>query len=173
CFRACPGAPAGAQSAGRHLMPGLGRLGLLLASAALFGGGAVRGEGAPAEPGSSAEGEALQERQTPYDGRFTFVRLRFDAAGPGMGYTPPWAHDYPRAERNLMRILEFATLLAPRTDGSNIFAVDDPELTKYPLAYLCEAGFWTQSDEQAAALRAWLLKGGFLIVDDFRGGDIY
>lgn len=154
-------------------MLGFARLGLLLAGAALFGRTAMRGESAPAEPASGVGNEVLQEWQTPYDGRFTFVRLRFDAAGPGMGYTPPWAHDYPRAERNLMRILEFATLLAPRTDGGNIFAADDPELTKYPLAYMCEPGFWTQSDEQAAALRAWLLKGGFLIVDDFRGGDIY
>src|SRR5690606_30345675 len=80
---------------------------------------------------------------------------------------------YPRAERNLMRILDFATTLAPRVDGSNIFAVDDPELSRFPLAYLCEPGFWTQTDGEAEALRNWLLKGGFLIVDDFRGGDIF
>lgn len=123
--------------------------------------------------GVGAAAADFQDRQTPYDGRFTFVRLRFAAEGPGMGYSPPWSHDYPRAERNLMRILDFATLLAPRLDGSNIFEMDDPELSKFPLAYLCEPGFWTQTDQQAEALRNWLLKGGFLIVDDFRGGDIY
>jgi hypothetical protein len=142
------------------------RAGWLMVAAAACGGIAVLGEVARAAADD-------QDRQSAYDGRFTFVRLRFTAEGQGMGYTPPWAHDYPRAERNLMRIVDFATLLAPRLDGGNIFSVDDPELSKFPLAYLCEPGFWTQTDEEVLALRAWLLKGGFLIIDDFRGGDIY
>lgn len=141
------------------------RAGALLTAAVVCGGFGYR-ELAPA-PAVDA-----QLRQTEYDGRFTFVRLRF---GPetGIGFSPPWAHDYPRADRNLMRILDFATLLGPRTDGSNIFAVDDPELSRYPLAYLCEPGYWTPSEEEVQALRAWLLKGGFLIVDDFRGADLF
>jgi hypothetical protein len=36
---------------------------------------------------------------------------------------------------------------------------------------MAEAGYWTQTDEEAANLRAYLLKGGFIIFDDFRGGD--
>lgn len=146
-------------------MRAMRRTSALLLAAVACGGIALAAEGRPVRVDD-------QERQTEYDGRFTFVRLRFEPSGGG-GYSPPWAHDYPRAERNLMRIVDFATLLAPRLDGSNIFAVDDPELAKYPLAYLCEPGFWTQTEDEAAALRAWLLKGGFLIIDDFRGGDIY
>jgi len=41
-------------------------------------------------------------------------------------------------------------------------------LFKYPVAYLCEPGSWVLSDEEAAGLRAYLQKGGFVIVDDFR-----
>jgi hypothetical protein len=140
---------------------------VLLLAAAASGALALRGEASPAGD------DPVQEWHKPYDGRFTFVRLRFDAEGPGMGYSPPWSHDYPRAERNFMRILDFATLLAPRMDGGNILELSDPELAKYPLAYLCEPGFWRQTEEEAEALRNWLLKGGFLIFDDFRGGDIY
>ena len=40
---------------------------------------------------------------------------------------------------------------------------------RYPLAYMSEPGYWTQTDEQAASLRAYLLKGGFLVFDDFHG----
>lgn len=116
---------------------------------------------------------APEDGNSAYDGTFTFVRLRFDAYGMAPGGGPPWSHDYPRAERNLMRILDEITLVAPRVDGTNILTVGDPELGKFPLAYICEPGFWKQSDEEVAALRAWLLKGGFLIVDDFRAGDIY
>ena len=46
--------------------------------------------------------------------------------------------------------------------------LDDPELFKYPIAYIIEVGWWTLTDREAAALRAYLQKGGFLIVDDFK-----
>ena len=36
---------------------------------------------------------------------------------------------------------------------------------------MAEAGFWTQTDEEAANLGAYLQKGGFMIFDDFRGND--
>jgi hypothetical protein len=54
-------------------------------------------------------------------------------------------------------------------DGGNILAADDPELFKYPVAYLCEPGFWTVTNEEAESLRNYLRKGGFLIIDDFVG----
>ena len=108
----------------------------------------------------------------PYDGRFTFVRLRY---GPPVSYASQrvmWSHDYPTGERNFMRIMDELTLLAPHTDETNIFALDDPELFNFPVAYLCEPGYqWTEDDRETAGLRAYLLKGGFLIVDDFRAGD--
>jgi hypothetical protein len=109
-------------------------------------------------------------RNLPYDGRFTFARLKF-TTGPGGYYymgLPAWAHGYPRAEDNLSRILGEISLLDPHVDGSNVLALDDPDLCKYPVAYMTEAGYWTMTDKEAAAFRAWLLKGGFVIFDDFR-----
>ncbi len=106
----------------------------------------------------------------PYDGRFTFARITYETAPGGYYYggLPAWAHGYPTAEMNLMRILDDMTLLGPHLDGSNAVALDDPALFRYPVAYMTEAGFWTMSDEQAADLQAYLLKGGFVIFDDFR-----
>jgi hypothetical protein len=111
---------------------------------------------------------------TPYNGRFTFVRLRFQPSdwGPGRyqwGLDLKWNHDYPRAEAHFMKMLQELTMLDPNLEGGNILALDDPELFKYPVAYLCEPGFWTLSAAETAGLRAYLLKGGFLIVDDFAG----
>jgi hypothetical protein len=105
-----------------------------------------------------------------YDGRFTFARLTY-TTGPGGYYyrgLPAWAHGYNLAESNLMRIMREVTGLRPHVDQSNAFAFDDPELLKYPVAYMTEAGFWTMTDHEAAGLRAYLLKGGFVIFDDFR-----
>ena len=45
--------------------------------------------------------------------------------------------------------------------------MDDPALAKYPIAYLSEPGYWLPDPSEAAGLRTWLQKGGFLIVDDF------
>jgi hypothetical protein len=108
-----------------------------------------------------------------YDGRFTFVRLRFtplqDYGGRGgwRGRDLKWDHDYPRAERHLTRILDELTSIGPNVVGSNILSVDDPELFKYPVAYLSEPGFWTLTADEAASLREYLMKGGFVIFDDF------
>lgn len=114
-----------------------------------------------------------------YDGRFTFVRLRFDPMAGwsgGGGYfrgDQKWDHDYPRAERNLTKILDELTALTPYLGGSNILTAEDPELFKYPVAYLSEPGFWTVNDKEVENLRAYLLKGGFIIFDDFAGEQWY
>jgi len=108
----------------------------------------------------------FSEVNTPYDGRFTFVRLRFDpfcCAPRDM----KWDHDYPTAERNFARILDELTSIDPYLDGGNVLSIDDPDLFKYPVAYLSEPGYWTMSEAEVESLRNYLLKGGFLILDDF------
>jgi len=106
----------------------------------------------------------------PYDGKFTFARIRY-TVGPGGYYyrgLPSWAHGYPRGERNLTKILNEVSYLAPHIEESNVLKLDDPELFKFPVAYFAEAGYWEMNDKEAAGLRAYLLKGGFMIFDDFR-----
>ena len=103
-----------------------------------------------------------------YDGRFTFVRLRY---GPNVGFVSQqirWSHDYPTGERHFMKILNELSYLNAHTEETSIYALDDEELFKYPVAYLCEPGDWTMTDREAATFRAYLQKGGFLIIDDFR-----
>lgn len=113
----------------------------------------------------------LSTLNVPYDGRFIFARLMFDPlGGPQGGFRGmdlKWDHDYPRAERNFMRILGELTSMHPYMGGGNVLAMDDPELFKYPIAYLSEPGFWTMTPAEEENLRAYLLKGGFLILDDF------
>ena len=108
----------------------------------------------------------------PYNGKFTFVRVKFEPTRWGRGpyqwgLDLKWNHDYPTAERNLMTILKQFTSIAPNMGKSNIYALDDPELFRYPWAYLCEVGFWNPTEAEAESLRTYLLKGGFLVVDDF------
>jgi hypothetical protein len=105
-----------------------------------------------------------------YDGRFTFVRLKYTTAPGGYWYGgwPAWGHGYPISEQNLMNIMNEVSYLNPHVDEVNVLTLDDPELFKYPVAYVIEVDWWAMTDSEAARLRTYLQKGGFLIVDDFK-----
>jgi hypothetical protein len=137
----------------------LARLGLVLLLAGLVASAAL----AQRRGGRGGRGGfTTTVNNLPYDGRFAFVRLRYIEYGAA-----GWAFDYPQMERNFMTILQDLTTIGPHVQGSNVFTMDDPELFQHPVAYLSEPGYWLPGDAEAAGLRDWLLKGGFLIVDDF------
>jgi hypothetical protein len=99
-------------------------------------------------------------QNTEYDGRFALVRARYQAYNM-------WAADYPLMEHNLSRMLYDITELRPNLDAANVRDLDDPELARFPLVYLTEPGYWIPDESEVQGLRAYLEKGGFLIVDDF------
>jgi len=134
-------------------------------------GAAVFGDSSVGEP---AEQWTLWDGNVDYDGRLVFVRVRYTMGlgmygrARGSRGEPPWMHDYPTADIHMMKILKELTLVAPRIDASNVLTLDDPALFDYPIAYMSEPGYWTMTDEEAKGLRAYLLKGGLIIFDDFR-----
>lgn len=137
-------------------------------------GGSLTAQRIPFTAANADEYTPDGSENKPYDGRVQFVRLRYRdgmaAFGRG-GLLSPWAHDYPRADSHLMMILNELTLLRPRTTGSNVFSLDDELLTAFPLAYMSEPGYWQASETEARGLRDYLLKGGFIVFDDFRARD--
>lgn len=115
------------------------------------------------------------KKNVPYDGRFTFARIKYRGYSHFSNEGPGWSHDYPRAESHFTRILREITTLRPFVEtedviGGNILALDDPDLFKFPVAYLSEPGGWFPTDSEVAGLRKYLTKGGFIIFDDFDGG---
>jgi hypothetical protein len=108
----------------------------------------------------------------PYDGQFTFVRLRWRGGTYGVRVLGgadinAWLHEFPRAEQNLMRILKDLTSIDARTDGSRVLTLDHADLFKYPIVMMWEPGYWVMTDREAVRLREYLLKGGFVIFNDF------
>jgi len=97
---------------------------------------------------------------SPYDAKFAIVRLWYPHYGG-------WAFDYPDMEQNLNKILPAVTAITPSPSGGNVLRMDDPELLKFPIAYLSEPGYWYPSETEVEGLRTYIEKGGFLIVDDF------
>src|SRR5205814_7179556 len=90
-----------------------------------------------------------------YDGRFTFVRVRYETGPGGYWYRglPAWAPGHPMAEQNLMRIMNEVSFLGAQ-ESINTVTLDDPALFKYPIAYIIEASCWQLNDREAAGLRA-------------------
>ncbi len=102
---------------------------------------------------------------------FSFVRLKFDAdRGPRFGGGRLWDDDAPNADLNLIFRLYQVTSLKVRP-GVNWIDITVAELPEYPFVYLAAGGRVVLNDDEASALRNYLLNGGFLMVDDFWGDD--
>jgi hypothetical protein len=107
-----------------------------------------------------------------YDGGFHFCRVWFrqNPYGDGDG----WYVDYPRADENLsIRLGELTKApVAHDVEGNPFYSVvrlTDPALFQCPFVMMSEPGGSFFSSDEAAGLRAYLLKGGFLWADDFWG----
>lgn len=111
----------------------------------------------------------------PYDGRFVLARLIYEGAPGGCYYRgePSWAHGYGfttngPAEQNLMKIMAHVSTVRPHVEATNAIAINDPELFKYPVAFMVEAGYLTLNPREVRSLHDYIMKGGFLIIDDTR-----
>jgi hypothetical protein len=87
---------------------------------------------------------------------------------------PYWAIDYPLAEINFLPALGRLTNLnvAPAIDQDiRHFELTDDRLFNYPFLWLQQPAqaYWNPTDRDAAALREYLARGGFLLIDDFHG----
>jgi hypothetical protein len=106
------------------------------------------------------------------DGGFRFCRVWFRNGSTGDG--DGWFVDYPRAGENLsIRLMEVTRTRVTQDGEGNpapvIVRLTDPALFRCPFLMMSEPGGSFLSNEEAANLRAYLLKGGFLWVDDFWG----
>ncbi len=128
--------------------------------------------GAAALPQTTQVDERFGERKDVSD-KFKFARIMHGGLFPGMPLGDrgmPWSHDYPEAGLHFSKLLtELSKLQVNFEENEYIFSFADPNLFKYPFAYLCEVGDMELSDEEIQGMREYMLRGGFVMVDDFRG----
>ena len=84
-----------------------------------------------------------------------------------------WTQDYPRAERHLAQALRRLTRLNVRSVEQPVNLDDGDDVYNWPWLAAGEMGDWLLTDAQAAKLRDYLLRGGFLYLDDFWGPEEY
>lgn len=101
---------------------------------------------------------------------FAFARLRYMPKrngywGRGGG---AWSTDYPKADRQFAQGLRRLTRLHTRS-VEQVIEPDSDDMYNYPWIYATEVGRWDFTERHAARLREYLLKGGFMMTDDFHG----
>lgn len=103
---------------------------------------------------------------------FTFVRIQWSQTAWNSvprgrrGYR--WDTDWPDADLNLSYRLQQLTSIKTDPNGK-ILRLTDEELFKYPFIYIIEPGSMVLAEAEVLALREYLERGGFLMVDDFWG----
>lgn len=107
------------------------------------------------------------------DSEFRLARVKYRTYGGGgsHGYIQPWwAIDYPLAEEHFLPTLRRYTTVSAADDSVHLELTDD-RIFQYPFLLLQQPGRgnWRPTNVEAARLREYLLRGGFLLVDDFHG----
>lgn len=80
-----------------------------------------------------------------------------------------WAVDYPRADRTFARLLRRLTRVNVRSVEQPVNLDDGDDVFDWPFLMAGLPGMWELTDAQAAKLREYLLRGGFLFCDSFFG----
>ena len=107
------------------------------------------------------------------DDEFRLARIMYPTVGGGGShgyYQPWWAIDYPLAEEHFLTALNRLTKVRAATDSWHLELTDD-RIFEHPFLFLQQPGQggWDPTPLEASRLREYLLRGGFLLVDDFHG----
>lgn len=97
---------------------------------------------------------------------FTFARLVYSQSL--FDDWPRWRADWPEAETHFNAGLNRLTRLEVSDDGV-LVRMNDESIFDYPWLYVVEVGSMALAKSEISVLREYLLRGGFMMVDDFHG----
>ena len=104
---------------------------------------------------------------------FTFCRVFYESIrSEPLGHG--WNTDYPDSDLNFsIRLSELTTIVVNRQENGEpahvVLRLTEPDLFNYPYIFMSDVGTVGFTEEEIVSLRAYLMKGGFLHVDDFWG----
>src|SRR5271166_3542080 len=100
-------------------------------------------------------------------------RFRFGGALDWREGGTSWTQDYPRADRHFAAALRRLSRVHVRSVEQPINPDDVDDFYNWPFLAAGEMGDWLLTDAQAKTVREYLLRGGFLLLDDFWGPEEY
>jgi hypothetical protein len=84
-----------------------------------------------------------------------------------------WTQDYPRADRHFAQALRRLTRISVRSVEQPVDPDDLEDFYNWPWMNAGEMGDWKLTKAEAQTVREYLLRGGFLMLDDFWGAEEY
>jgi len=102
---------------------------------------------------------------------WTFARFHYHLGnewGYGMRGFQRWAADYPKADRQFVMGVRRLTRLHARPIEEVVDAGSD-EIFNWPWLYVEDGGAWSITEIEATRVRDYLLRGGFMMVEDSHG----
>lgn len=102
------------------------------------------------------------------EAEFHMARLVYSSNQGERAWRPWWAIDYPEAELHLTNGLRRLTAMNVAGDSRHLTLMDE-EIFDYPWLFAQQAGRWFLDDAETEQLREYVLRGGFVVVDDFHG----
>jgi len=121
---------------------------------------------ANAQFGGGGRGFRIQQNNPPAK-EFTAARWHFGTNGY-IGHMG-WSHNYPDSDINLNEFLERSTRIDMAIESYRIIELGEEDVFDYPFAYVSEPGEMELTDQEVINLREYVLKGGFILMDDFDG----
>jgi Domain of unknown function (DUF4159) len=110
------------------------------------------------------------ESAPPKDAEFTYARIRYHMTPDAIFVREvPWHHDYPFGDEQFPTVVKEVSRVHTESAAYQIVDIDNPELFKYPFAYLCEPGYLELNEKDTRNFREYFERGGFVMFDDFRG----
>jgi Domain of unknown function (DUF4159) len=100
---------------------------------------------------------------------WTRARLHYQDYAGSERRRGSWTIDYPRSDRHLLEGVRRLTRIDSRSVEQVVDLDGEDDIYNWPMLYAVEVGHWGLTDAQARQLREFLLRGGFLMVDDFHG----
>jgi hypothetical protein len=125
----------------------------------------------PSFEGASADAPLPEDWDVP--GELVIGRLMYPSRGFGggdwrRGYAS-WTDDYPRGDRTLVSMIRRFTRTNVRAVEQPVNLEDGNDVDYWPFMVVGLASHWELTDQMAANLRQYLLRGGFLFADSFFG----
>jgi hypothetical protein len=80
-----------------------------------------------------------------------------------------WTIDYPRSDRHLLAGIRRLTRIDTKSVEQVVELDGTDDIYNWPFVYGVETGHWNLSEDEAAQMRDFLLRGGFFMCDDFHG----
>ncbi len=120
--------------------------------------------------GDDDDDPSLMPTNTNQRSEWTFARYHYGSGDEGFYFRGfrRWAADYPKSDRQFVMGVRRLTRIDTHVSEQVVDGNSD-EIFNWPWVFVEDAGAWSINKPEAGRLREYLLRGGFIMLDDTHG----